>query len=698
MRRGITTKPLTASVDDDAAEVPYTVRPMERMSFTWNPPRNESGRYFLNGTFNFSNGIYVAVGFRSSKKMEGPIILCAVNNSDSRASCNDFMGSEYSITKRDLSPAEEVNITEAWKVGDTVFIRFEKLVVDPDLNLSDIELDGYARWIFARGKWYPERPSPSQHETDQKGVFFVNFMTGNVEKIESKKYVIVLAVACVSVGLVSLWLSLMRARHTPLSDRHRLALGIGLLCAYCILVFAYILVNYLDYLTMITSKAFYRAVGDGAVLCFASLMFPVSRRVFLGFFGIPPERAIKYHTFSSLLLIIVSAIHGIGMWSSFNFTYLLRWRDKDGVSMLPGLIAFLFLLIITVVSLLRNLVSYRMHRAVHYLYIPCIFFGACHATALTYALAPAAIFLFLTFLHKKLAMPVGEVEDALQCAVSFADSSCVVLDFTRNDYLRPGSWYFLSIPAIGIAQHPFFVARSRQTSNSCSVRLVIKDTRKTNLRKDSIGWTGCLLDFLSAKKPIESYILDGPYGIAEVDPFNFGNYVFVCGGIGIVPLVHMLQILSLSSGDGHDEDIIGAVKLKANILFLWVIPNESLLAIFGEDLSAYHTAIENASKHLKLSIKVFVTGSQAPPPGASPRAPPRAITLEKGRPKLAEELVAFERQQAAHYVKTADNTFTTLNRGAMYMCGPRGLVDDARLAAKSLTTLRLDTSEFQFLF
>ena len=671
------------------------------MSFTWSPPRNESGRYFLNGTFNFSNGIYVAVGMNSDKKMNGPIIICAVNISNGRASCNDYWGSYYSITVRDIRPECETNITDAWQVNGTIYITFEKPVIDPNLNLTDVNINGFGRWIFARGKWYPQNPDPTQHEADQQNSYQINFLSGTVEAFTSREYVIVLVIACVSVALASIALSLMRALHMSLHDKQRLVLGIVFLSCYCIIVVGYIMANYVDYLVMIISKSFYRAVGDGAVLCFASLMFPVTRRVFLGFFGIPPERAIKYHIFSTLVLIVVVAVHAIGMWKSFGTSYMTRWREKDGVSVLPGLIAFVLIIAITIPSLLRNTFSYRLHRAMHYLYVPCIFFTACHATALAYGLAPAAIFFFLSFIHRKFAVPLGEVEDSMQCAVVDEGSKCITLDFVKNDYLRPGSWYMLSIPEAGPAQHPFFVCRSRQTSNCCFLRFIIKDTRASTIRRDrlaSTGWTGTLYDHLKEKKPIKSYMLDGPYGLAEVDPFNYGNFIFVAGGIGITPLIHMLQIMSLSSGDGHDEELIGAIKMKANILFMWVIPNTSLLSILAEDISSYRQAIANASQHLKLAIKVWVTGSQ-PLSEQCVRALPKDIDVINGcRPKFSDEFQAFEKQQTGHFVKTVDERYSTLNAAAMYLCGPKSMVHDARAAVKALPSLVVDTCEYEFAY
>lgn len=711
---GIVT-PTIGSDDDESALPPYNVKPFSQAYFSWEAVNTSDG-WFMNGTFNFSNGEYVAIGLNSYKKMDGPIIICNANNSANSATCYDYIGDTYTIkqlTDNDLAPELQATTTMAATANGVTLISFTKIVTSYSLNYSLVNIGGFNRMIFARGKWN-NLPAPTQHQTADSSSFSINFVTGIVISPTSDSYQYVLYPAIGLMVLVSIILKIaIGCYRVKISDRLRFYGVIGLCGTYVLVVAAYILVYYSDYLIMVTPKASFRATGQGNVFIMGTLLLPVARRFFFSeFFGIPPERAIKFHMFLALLFLLTSTVHGAGMWYQYGTTQIVRWRDKDTASRLPGLIAYVLVLVQITVGLLRHLIGYERFRAMHYLYLPILFFMCCHAPIMCYSVIPAIALYLLTNIQKRFFVPVGAKETITYCEVDEATQTTII-DVVKYDPVPPGSWYFITLPDIGRVGHPFSVCRCRKTAEFQTLRFIIRNTAARSTppipsgvipktihgilykgKKDiekAPGWTTRLYEHVASGKKLDEYRLDGPYGILEHNPMNYYNYILVAGGVGISSIGYMLSKIAEA-----DAKIIGNKDAKCNMLLVWVVSDPSWVHLLGEEIAVARHLLKRTCTNLKCVFKIFITNSRTLDAkfvrNISPSITSTVNVVYGSRPNFMEEFKTFETQTKNHYITSADNVINTLGSAVMYCCGPEGLITSAVEATKSLKELAVDVN------
>jgi predicted ferric reductase len=707
--------PTIGSDDDEAALPPYNVKPFSQAYFSWEAVNTTDG-WYMNGTFNFSNGEYVAIGLNSYKKMDGPIVICNANSSANSATCYDYMGDTYSIRRLfddDLAPALQATTTMAASANGVTLISFTKIIVSYSMNVSLVNIGEFNRMIFARGKWNT-LPGPNQHQTADRSSFSVNFVTGMVIAPTSNTYRYVLYPAIGLMVLVSIVLKIaIGCYRVKISDRLRYYGVIGLCGAYVLVVAAYILVYYSDYIIMVAPKASFRATGQGNVFIMGTLLLPVARRFFFSeFFGISPERAIKFHIFLALLFLLTSTVHGAGMWYQYGTSQIIRWRDKDTASRLPGLIAYILVLVQVSVGLLRHLIGYERFRAMHYLYAPILFCMCCHAPIMCYAVIPAIALYLLTNIQKRFFVPVGAKETITYCEVDAATQTTII-DVVKYDPVPPGSWYFITLPDIGHVAHPFSVYRCRKSAEFQTLRFIVRNTAARSAppipsgilpkaihgmlhkgkkeTEKAPGWTTKLYEYIASGKKLTEYRLDGPYGILEHNPMNYYNYILVAGGVGISSIGYMLSKIAEA-----DAKIIGNKEAKCNMLLVWVVSDPSWVHLLGEEIAVARHLLKRTCPNLKCVFKIFITNSRTLDPkfvrSLSPSITSTVSVVYGSRPNFMEEFKAFETQTKNHYITSADNVINTLGSAVMYCCGPEGLIASAVDATKSLKELSVDVN------
>lgn len=688
---------LTPSLPDSSDETlpPFTVSPFDGAVFHWSPV-NESDDWYMVGTFNFSNGQYLAIGLNSVKKMDGPMVICNVEGGASGfVVCWDFKGQptyDPPVNYSTLPDDQQAATTFATKVGDVMIIQFKKLIFSPSRNISLMSMSGANRVIFARGKWGTAL-SPTQHQSDSAISVFMNFMTGEVVKPVSTSYRYVLYPALAAMVATSIVMRiLISCYRIRFGDTARLVGVIAFCSAFTVVTLAYIVVYYSDFVTMVRPKAFFRAVGEGAVLVFSSMMLPMGRRFFFSdFFGISPERAVKFHIFGSALLIVVTTVHGGGMLYQYGAD-VFRWKEKDAVSRIPGIITYVLLIVQTVIGVLRHKIGFGRFRVAHYLNVLIFFFACCHTPQICYSIIPAIALFFFTNIYKRFFVRIGPNETIVKCVADQA-AQVTILDIVKYDFTAPGSYYFIALPDIGVLAHPFSVYRCKQGKDLQVLRFIIRNTEK---RKGFVGaanstWTAKLFNRISGGMKLSTYRLDGPYGLLEHSPFNYQNYLLVAGGVGITSVASVLFKLAEA-----DEKSLGRTDAKTNLWLLWVVSDPSWIHLLGEDLVNAKQTAKRTCCNLKVLIKVFVTNSRTLEAKhvksvSQPITQNIQITYGK-RPDWNEELKAFEEQQKKYSITSSDGTISTLNSAVMYCCGPEAMVSEATAAAKALKELVVDVN------
>lgn len=706
----------SVSIPENNEEIlpPFVAKPFDQTYFSWSitqlddyPTGSGQSGDFLIGTFNFTQDLYVAIGINSPKKMRGPIILCKARggrNTSGVGFCVDYEGPEDPDYAINLAAAQRTIVVSSQIIDNKYSLVFAKLIRPRATNVSIIEWDGSSRVIFAMGKWIDGAPEPKQHDAEDMSALLIDFNAGSVEKFKSTLHRTVIYVGIGCLGAVVIVSKIVRSMQLKISHMQRRIISVILCIGFVVLTVMYMFANYRDYKITVTRKATQRSLGDGAAWTLSCLLFPVGRRIlFSDLLTVSHERAIKYHMGLALLTLVLVAAHGIAMWIVYGTEWVTRWRDKDEVSKLPGIFAFVLMILIIVFALLRNrVISFNVFRLTHYIYIPLLFFACCHYPKLAIGVAPGGALLLLSFLYKRLVNPLDENE-TIENLIYDSDAQIVILDVLKADFIVPGQYYYIGIPEISAMEmHPFSVARATIRDRTRVLRFVIRNTGAPraaksggNVLDDGSGgggekprktWTSQLFAMAKEGRMPKSYRLDGPYGVPQVNPIIYENICMVAGGTGISPQNCMLQALALGLGP-----VIGNIDDKRNIALFWVVRDRSTFLLMYKDLETFGQRLRQMPDK-RVTLRVFITFSATAglPAVDAPPLPKKlrcVEVLEGRRPNFAEEFAAFQKNCQENVF--ARGSYSSSSTAALYMSGPDGLMNEAAKCAASLQGLAM---------
>jgi len=91
------------------------------------------------------------------------------------------------------------------------------------------------------------------------------------------------------------------------------------------------------------------------------------------------------------------------------------------------------------------------------------------------------------------------------------------------------AWLSVRSTPFALAEHPFSIASSAEQPHQLQFTI-----------KELGDFTGTIKSI----RPDERVYVDGPYGVFSIDYTAVENYVFIAGGIGIVPIMSMLRSLA----------------------------------------------------------------------------------------------------------------------------------------------------------
>ena len=727
------------AIGEEETLPPYNARPFEKGLFQWSIVREE-GNDYLEGNFSYNGDYYAAVGLSSPKRMQGPIIVCYVNSTvqvDSYATCLDYHGGNYQIQRAptytdmidaSVTPTGGVSLTfrRLLRRGNKSSEDLTNLTLDDPLDeepmaegQTDYDVNNPIPWgetvrvIFAKGKFYDNARRPKQHEADDVRVVMVDWVTGQVSQLESKRHVYVLGAAAGTLLVLLIGGFVIHRFPALLPAWSRLA-GTGLIAfiflAFCI---GYSLANYFDYKDTVTGKAHVRSLGDGAAFAFVCMMICVSRRLVMETcFGISPERAVFYHGVCCAVFFAAATAHAVGMLYFYGLAWSLRWRDKDHISKLPGIIGYLLCVPVMVFGLLRNrgTIAWQLYKYSHALHIPIVFLLCCHYKKLVYGLIAPAVLVLLDIALERFSSTF-EAEVDVVAAVEPLSQCTIIRVYTPRE-VKAGQWFRVQIPAISRDYHPLFVCvplfydnddpyLEFVVKNTCDVtdqpwsrtcdrqQLEAAKSRGGGKGKGSSGghlplrvasWTSRLYHtVLANEKPIGHVRLRGPCGEPTVNAIFAENILFVAGGVGIAPV--MSQLTALTCGFNAFSTDVGRQHV---VSLVWVIPNVGLLNTYGHALAQCKMYLKLLNRQMAVSFKVFVTDSRGPSQaeGGDVLLPPEVlaeVAVVRGqRPDAAAECRAAQKliDAAASWSTLEDGRIeASSDRCAAYMCGPDGLLN-----------------------
>jgi len=207
---------------------------------------------------------------------------------------------------------------------------------------------------------------------------------------------------------------------------------------------------------------------------------------------------------------------------------------------------------------------------------------------------------FLYALERTIRILRGSQDTILQLAIAHP-SKVLELQLKKSNFkYKSGQYLFLNCPYIaGQEWHPFTISSAPEEDFvSIHVRIVG-------------DWTGDLWNFLNPDKKLgvvqenllsapdgsAIFKIDGPFGAASEEVFNFRTVVLVAGGIGVTPFGSILKSIR-NKIEQHGQTAI------SKVYFYWISRDKNAFEWFSEVLAALE--YENINNFLE--VHVYLTG------------------------------------------------------------------------------------------
>jgi len=216
-----------------------------------------------------------------------------------------------------------------------------------------------------------------------------------------------------------------------------------------------------------------------------------------------------------------------------------------------------------------------------------------------------------------------------------------------------GQYVFLNFPSISKFEwHPYTLASSPlETHYEVDIKSLGDHTRKL------------LESFEAGAKP--TVRIDGPYGRVVINPRRYRSLVFMCGGIGVTPMISMLRWYYLLNTP-PDTASKQSVHLAEYIYFVWVVDGLSTYQVFKDTIIK---CVERSSQPGFPTFVPIIHVTREEPEAARYGLPQQA--LFKGRPDVKHILGSVKANG--------------ILRHAVYYCGPRPLCNETWEATSELT-------------
>lgn len=423
----------------------------------------------------------------------------------------------------------------------------------------------------------------------------------------------------------------------------------------------------------------YVTSGRVSLLILMFLILPVARiPLWSVLFGTSFERIVKYHRWLGMAMTVAVIVHLIQALDVTTATY----SEKYGtVTPLYGFIAFLCFVVMAVLAnefVRRKFfeVFYFTHRI---LSIVGFVFSILHAPkVIGYALAVPLAFYAVGLLYRWSSAFVGSYSATVTVAPGVAATS-LVLDASSKTgkyamTMNRASYFMVRIPSVSqVEWHPFSA-------------IVTPDGKSIGFCAKAIG--GYTQELLKTAQLNHSLTMSlcGPFGKMGLDVEKYDAVVLVGGGVGITPLMSMVNQCRLfpssrsasTSAKGADWLVVWSVREATDLLMMDpFMPSQAQLdyaAQVGHDVNA-DGSIQDSNQPLSaqvnnarlLNVSWSIHVSEAQTDGSIERSNGEMLAYRQGMPILDESI----------------NTSRFVGRRvAVVACGPPTMTVEAQALAR----------------
>ena len=491
----------------------------------------------------------------------------------------------------------------------------------------------------------------NKHGDDQRGGQFL--ATGGTRSVDDERtlriWLFYIGIGLVySIGVVS---ALMYYRYTKngpdFFSKKLFNSHVGTIISAIVVVMA----STMSYFTYYSTEEWWFGTASPALACLV-ITFYISSGAVGQFVKISRERLITYHRWMGTLFLLLSSIHGIGfLIDSSNKGILdLMWKTDDykGVAPLYGVLSLGFTFLLFSLSFIRRR-WYHIFLYSHWISaVSVLVFSCLHSDEVIIPVAVASGVVVL-FAILKFIQPAAVVREKIVSK----DGQYTKIQVSIKDQ-KPctyGSYYNVGVKGDMFQTHPFSVVKDGST-----VDFIIKN----------MGSGTSTDHIIKNVKEGDTFRLEGPLGVPTVMPEHYERVILCAGGVGVTPLVGIMNVCAASKTDDETEmQSTPGNSESAKIHLHWSCRDAALLEL----VAPYLNELETESVHTFL----YYTGGGE----ISDIEMPANVTVTSGRPDYSKVFTPG----GSLFEET--NTDTPVSDVGVFTCGPESMEESVLQAIDS---------------
>eukprot|EP00013_Stygamoeba_regulata_P020209 CAMPEP_0177649368 /NCGR_PEP_ID=MMETSP0447-20121125/11346_1 /TAXON_ID=0 /ORGANISM="Stygamoeba regulata, Strain BSH-02190019" /LENGTH=558 /DNA_ID=CAMNT_0019152115 /DNA_START=15 /DNA_END=1691 /DNA_ORIENTATION=- len=322
---------------------------------------------------------------------------------------------------------------------------------------------------------------------------------------------------------------------------------------------------------------------------------------------IPFDLNLNFHRLIAIVIAIAGGIHG---WAHYMNYHEVGGVWELGWTTLPGVTGHLLLLIMLVMytsswhRMKRK--YYNLFYYSHHLFIIWFFLLLAHGPRFWKWFAVPAVM----YIAERIVREYRTDEKCRVLAVRTHPSDVIEIHMTKAKFMyKPGQYLYLCCPYVSSFEyHPFTITTNPEESHvSVHIRCVGPWTRAVRniLAPNNVDGEQVSIDSIAGpdgKRPL--LYMDGPFGAASEEVFDFEVVMLVGAGIGVTPFASILKSIN------HKFQVKSFFTLQ-KVYFFWICRDYTAFEWFRSLLRELELSFQQRDINF-LEINIFLTGELPP--------------------------------------------------------------------------------------